>query len=34
VFNFTVNFSIYNQVSKSWRKDLLKALIPGKPGEF
>jgi endoglucanase len=28
VFNFAVNFSIYDQAAKAWRPDLLHALIP------
>ena len=28
VFNFAVNFSIYDQVAKTWNEDLLRALIP------
>jgi endoglucanase len=28
VFNFAVNFSLYDQVAKTWHRDLLEALIP------
>jgi endoglucanase len=29
VFNFAVNFSLYDQAAKTWHQNLLQALIPG-----
>jgi endoglucanase len=30
VFNFAVNFSLYDQAAKTWHQNLLRALIPAK----